>query len=103
MKIVVLVVLGCMATMAADIRLGIIGTDTSHVVVFTQMFNDAARADHVAGARVVAAFKSGSRDIDASWTRVEKYAKELRTKWGIEMKPDIAALCRRVHAILLES
>jgi hypothetical protein len=67
------------------------------------MFNDATRPDHVAGARVVAAYKSGSPDIDSSWSRVDKYADELRTKWSIEMEPDIPALCRKVDAILLES
>ncbi len=36
------------------IRLGIIGTDTSHVPAFTQMLNDPSRPDHVPGARVVA-------------------------------------------------
>lgn len=103
MKILALAVFGCIATMGADIRLGIIGTDTSHVIVFTQMFNDPVNKDHVAGARVVAAYKSGSPDIDSSWSRVDKYAEELRTKWGLEMEPDIPALCRKVDAILLES
>ena len=102
MKILALAVFGCIATMGADIRLGIIGTDTSHVIVFTQMFNDPANKDHVAGARVVAAYKGGSPDIDSSWSRVDKYAHELRTKWGLEMEPDIPALCRKVDAILLE-
>src|SRR4030095_5207962 len=69
-----LLFLGCTAAMGADIRLGIIGTDTSHVIVFTQMFNDPSRPDHVPGARVVAAFKGGSADIDSSWSRVDKYA-----------------------------
>ena len=103
MKTALLLFLGWSASMAADIRLGIIGTDTSHVVVFTQMFNDAARADHVPGARVVAAFKGGSPDIDSSWSRVDRYADELKTKWNLEMEPDIPTLCRKVDAILLES
>jgi predicted dehydrogenase len=103
MKIAWLVWFGWSAAMGADIRLGIIGTDTSHVVVFTQMFNDAARADHVPGARVVAAFKGGSPDIDSSWSRVDKYADELKTKWNLELEPDIPTLCRKVDAILLES
>jgi hypothetical protein len=103
MKIASLILLGWSAAMAADIRLGIIGTDTSHVVVFTQMFNDATRADHVPGARVVAAFKGGSPDIDSSWSRVDKYPDELKTKWNLELEPDIPALCRKVDAILLES
>ena len=44
MKTISLLLLLCAAAAAADIRLGIIGTDTLHVVVFTQMFNDAAAA-----------------------------------------------------------
>jgi Oxidoreductase family, NAD-binding Rossmann fold len=103
MKSVSLFLLSCAAAAAADIRVGIIGTDTSHVVVFTQMFNDPARPDHVPGVRVVAAFKGGSPDIDSSWSRVDKYAEELRTKWNLTLEPDIATLCSKVDAILLES
>ena len=103
MKIASLLFVAWSAAIAADIRLGIIGTDTSHVVVFTQMFNDPANSGHVPGARVVAAFKGGSPDIDSSWSRVDKYADELKTKWNIELEPDIPTLCRKVDAILLES
>src|SRR5690242_13055191 len=103
MKIAALVLIGWSAAYGADIRLGIIGTDTSHAIVFTQMFNDATRADHVPGVRVVAAFKGGSPDIDSSWSRVDKYAEELKTKWNIEFEPDIPSLCRKVDAVLLES
>ena len=102
-KIAFLALFAWSTASGADIRLGIIGTDTSHAVVFTQMFNDSTRADHVPGARVVAAFKGGSPDIDASWSRVDKYAEELKTKWNIELEPDIPTLCRKVDAILLES
>jgi len=81
------------AAAAADIRLGIIGTDTSHVIVFTDMLNNPARPGHVAGARVVAAYKGGSPDIDSSWSRVDKYADELHAKWKIDLETDIPALC----------
>lgn len=103
MKFTPIALLLCAAATAADIRLGIIGTDTSHAVVFTRMFNDPAAPDRVAGARVVAAYKGGSPDIPASWTRVEKFADELRTKWNVEFVADIPALCQKVDAILLES
>ena len=38
-----------------DIRVGIIGLDTSHVTAFTETLNNPAAKDHVAGAKVVAA------------------------------------------------
>jgi hypothetical protein len=88
---------------AADLRLGIIGTDTSHVTAFTQILNDPESPDYVPGARVVAAFKGGSPDLESSATRVDKYAEELRAKWHIEFAGDIPALCRKVDAVLLES
>jgi len=88
---------------SAEIRLGIIGTDTSHVIAFTKILNDPTSPDYVPGARVVAAFKGGSADVESSYTRVDKFAEELKTKWKVEFSSDISALCRKVDGILLES
>lgn len=88
---------------AADLRVGIIGTDTSHVIAFTKILNDPSAAEHVAGARVVAVYKSSSPDIEESHSRVEKYSDELRDKWKLEFVPRIGDLCGKVDAILLES
>jgi hypothetical protein len=87
----------------ADIRVGIIGTDTSHVTAFTQLLNDKSSPNHVPGARVVAAFKAGSPDVEASRTRIDRFAAELRDKWGVEFVDSIEALCEKVDAVLLES
>src|SRR5688500_13499441 len=91
------------ASVAADLRIGIIGTDTSHVMHFTRMLNDKSAADHMPGARVVAAYKGGSRDIPSSYTRVDKYAEDLAKQYGVELVNDIPALCSKVDAVLLES
>lgn len=88
---------------AADLRLGIIGTDTSHVIAFTKILNNPANPDHIPGARVVAAFKGGSKDIESSYSRVDKYAEELARDWKVEIVPDIATLLTKVDAVLLES
>lgn len=85
------------------IRVGLIGLDTSHVVAFTRLLNDPSHADHVPGARVVAAYRGGSPDIDASASRVEGFTKELREQWQIEIVPTIEALLERVDAVLLTS
>lgn len=103
MKSLLLLVLIVHAGLAADVRLGIIGTDTSHVIAFTTAFNGPPGPEHVDGARVVAAFKGGSKDVESSYTRVDKYAEELKTKWNIELVPEISGLCSKVDAILLES
>jgi hypothetical protein len=88
---------------AADLKLGIIGLDTSHVTAFTELLNNAANPKHIAGARVVAAYRGGSPDVTASSTRLDKFTAQLKTKYGVEIVPDIPALVQKVDAVLLES
>jgi len=89
--------------LAADLRLGVIGTDTSHVIAFTKLLNEESSAQHVPGARVVAAFKGGSKDLADSYQRVDKFSEDLRTKWNVELVPDIPSLCRKVDGVMIES
>jgi hypothetical protein len=102
-KLFVTLLLAPLFVAGADLRLGYIGTDTSHVIAFTKILNDASLPDHVPGARIVAAYKGGSKDIKESYERVDKFAEELKTKWKIEFSPDIASLCRKVDGVLIES
>ena len=85
------------------IRVGMIGLDTSHVVAFTKTLNDPKSPADDLGARVVAAFKGGSPDVEASASRVDGYTKALREDWGIEIVDDIPTLCGKVDAVMLES
>src|SRR6516162_10502253 len=71
------------SAVAADLRIGIIGCDTSHVIAFTETLNDPAAKSHVAGGKVVAAYRGGSEDIPSSASRVDGYAKTLREKYGV--------------------
>jgi hypothetical protein len=87
----------------ADLRIGIIGCDTSHVVEFTELLNNPKAKDHVPGAKVVAAFKGGSEDITSSASRVDRYTKTLQEKYGVKMCDTIEELCKHVDAVLLES
>jgi hypothetical protein len=80
-------------------NLGIIGTDTSHATAFATLLN----GGKIAGAKIVAAYKGGSADVESSRTRVDNYAKELETKWGVEIVNDIPTLASKVDAILLLS
>ena len=49
----VLVFIALCATAAGQMRVGIIGTDTSHVTAFTKVLNDPSAPDHIPGARIV--------------------------------------------------
>jgi len=102
-KLTILLLAGALAAGGAEIRVGIIGTDTSHVPAFTKMLNSAPDAkDHVAGARVVAAYKGGSKDIESSISRVDEYAAQIQAG-GVEIVPDIATLLSKVDAVMLSS
>ena len=88
---------------AADLRLGIVGTDTSHVIGFATAFNDPAAPEHVAGARIVAAYRGGSPDLPSSRDRIDNFTRQLQQKYGVEIVPTIADLCARVDGVLLTS
>ena len=99
-----LLLLACIIAPASaqELRLGIVGTDTSHAPAFTRLLN-VDSPNRIPGARVVAAYKGGSRDLPDSANRVEKFAAELVEKYGVELVPDIPTLCKKVDAVLLES
>jgi len=86
-----------------DIKVGIIGLDTSHVIAFTKLLNDPNDPKHVPGAKVVAAYKGGSDDIESSYSRVEGYTQQLQDDFGVTIVPTIEELCTLVDAVLLES
>lgn len=85
-----------------NLRVGIIGLDTSHVAAFTKMLNDPQSSGPLAGVRVVAAFPGGSPDIPSSHDRVAGFTEAVK-KMGVEIVPSIEALLTKVDAVLLES
>jgi hypothetical protein len=89
--------------LAAQIRVGMIGLDTSHVVAFSRILNDPSNPNHVPGAKVVAAYRGGSPDLPSSRDRIDKFTAQLKEEFGIEIVDDIKTLCSKVDAILLES
>jgi len=93
----------CGVCTAADLRVGIIGLDTSHAVEFTKILNRPDHPEHVPGAKVVAAYKGGSPDIKESSSRVDKFTDQLRNELGVEIVPDIPILLSKVDAVLLLS
>lgn len=102
MALVGMLALGATA-FAAELRIGIIGCDTSHVIAFTETLNNPGAKDHVPGGKVVAAYRGGSSDIPDSASRLDGYTKTLREKYGVKMCDSIEELCQNVDAVLLES
>jgi hypothetical protein len=104
LRLVLAAVLACgAAAWGADLRIGIIGCDTSHVVAFTETLNNPEAKGHVAGGKVVAAYKGGSADIPSSVKPIEGYSKTLQEKYGVKFYDSIEEMCKDVDVVLLES
>lgn len=83
-------------------RVGIIGLDTSHVIVFSQALNAANPRPELAGFKVVAAYPHGSKDIAYGLDRKPKFVEQIKGM-GIEIVDSIDDLLTKVDVVLLES
>jgi len=98
----VLALVALTSARAAELRIGMIGLDTSHVVQYLNIVNDPKHKDHVPGGRIVAAFKGGSPDVEASRTRVDGFTKTAIER-GVKMYDTIEEMSRNVDAIIVLS
>src|SRR3989338_1503892 len=89
--------------MSAELQIGIIGLDISHVVSFTELLNVSNHPYHVPGGRVVVAFPGGSYDFKLSYSRVDGFTKKLKEKFHVQIVHSPEAVAERCDAILLES
>lgn len=85
-----------------EMKVGIIGLDTSHSVAFTKLLNDPEAEADIAGVKVVAAYPHGSKDIESSVSRIPGYTKEIQ-ELGVEVVDSLDALLEKVDVILLET
>src|SRR4051812_14247195 len=85
-----------------ELKVGIIGLDTSHAIAFTKELNDPQVKEDLAHCRVVAAYPKGSPDIESSISRVPGYIEEVK-KSGVEIVDSIDELLKRVDCVLLET
>lgn len=85
-----------------ELRAGIIGLDTSHVIAFTKMLNTGKPEGDLAGIRVVAAYPQGSKDIKTSVDRVPGYTNQVK-EMGVEIVDSIDELLKKVDVVFLET
>lgn len=88
---------------AADVRIGIIGLDTSHAVEFSQCLNDPASTNYVPGAKVVAALPAASSDLPMSKDRIGEFTNTVRDKYGVRIVNNVEELTAAVDAFMILS
>ena len=85
-----------------ELKVGIIGLDTSHAIAFTKELNNPEAKPDVANCRVVAVYPKGSPDIESSVSRVPDYIEQIK-KLDVEIVDTIDELLKRVDCVLLET
>jgi predicted dehydrogenase len=85
-----------------NLRIGMVGLDTSHASAFTQLLNDSGGGHHVQGGKVVKAFPGGSPDFELSFKRIDRFTEEVR-RYGVEIVDTLEEAAEGTDAILLES
>lgn len=86
---------------AQEVKIGIIGLDTSHATAFTQLINGGKEA-WAEGYRVVAAYPYGSRTIESAYKRIPEYSEKVKG-YGVEIVDSIEELLSKVDCVLLET
>lgn len=85
-----------------NIKIGIIGLDTSHAPAFAKLFNADNTNPALTGFKVIAAFPQGSTDIKSSMDRIPEYSKQVQ-EVGLEVVDSIKKLLGMVDVVLLET
>jgi predicted dehydrogenase len=85
-----------------NLRIGMVGLDTSHASAFTLLLNDSGGEHHVQGGKVVKAFPGGSPDFELSFKRIDRFTEEVR-RYGVEIVETLEEAAEGTDAILLES
>ena len=86
-----------------DVRIGLIGLDTSHVSAFSRVCNDAKDPEHIVGARIVAGYPGGSKDFELSSSRVEGFTTELREKHAVQIVDSPEAVAEASEIIFISA
>ncbi|HZG87876.1 Gfo/Idh/MocA family protein [Paenibacillus sp.] len=84
-----------------NLKLGMIGLDTSHSVAFAELLQDEAHPNHVPGGRVTVAYPGGSPDIELSRSRVAGFAEQLRDRFGADLVDSPAQVAEEADAIMI--
>lgn len=85
----------------SDLKIGMIGLDTSHAPAFARCFNQSDHAEHIPGAKITVGFPGGSKDFDLSINRVEGFTKQLRDNFGVQIVDSPEAVAEQADLVFI--
>lgn len=102
-RVILLTILALVLSQAqAQIKVGIIGLDTSHSVAFTKFLNGEDQKEEFKEFKIVAAYPYGSKTIKSSFDRIPGYIEQVK-ELGVKIVPSIAELLKKVDYVMLET
>jgi predicted dehydrogenase len=85
----------------SEIKIGIVGLDSSHAVQYAKLLHEKNHAHHVPGGRIVAAYAGGSPDWELSHGRIAGFQKELVDGYAIPVLDTIEDVVAVSDAIMI--
>jgi hypothetical protein len=86
-----------------ELKIGLVGLDSSHCVEYATLLHQADHAHHVAGARFVAAYPGGSPDWEPQRLRVDGFTRRMETEFKVPICDSIEAVVSQSDAIMILS
>lgn len=86
-----------------ELRLGMVGLDTSHCIAFSDLLNLPDNPHHVPGGTIAVAYPGGSQEFSLSRDRVHNITAQLQEKHQLKIVDSIEAVAAESDAIFLES
>lgn len=86
-----------------EVKIGMVGMDTSHSRIFASLLNDPSQPLHVPGGKLICGYPGGSPDVEISRSRVGSISAELRDNYGVTLLDSVEEVAERSDAILLTS
>ena len=100
--VTIMLAMACISPAVGEIRVGVIGLDTSHSTAFTKHLNVTREKPEYRDFRVTVAYQWGSRDIVSSTNRYPEYCALVRDM-GVEIVPTLDELLAKCDVVLLET
>ncbi|MFS0723604.1 Gfo/Idh/MocA family oxidoreductase [Paenibacillus sp. 1P07SE] len=89
--------------MQSNLRIGMIGLDTTRAPAFTRLLHEESHPYHVPGGIIAAGYPGGSPSFELSITRVDRFTAQLRDEYGVSILESPEAVAEQCDAIILES
>ncbi|HEX8520845.1 MAG TPA: Gfo/Idh/MocA family oxidoreductase [Tepidisphaeraceae bacterium] len=86
-----------------ELKIGMIGLDTSHAPAFAKCFNKSGHPEHIPGARITVGYPGGSKDFELSISRVEGFTKQLRDDFHVRIVDSPEAVAEQSDLVFIMS